>query len=90
MPGPPPYGRSSTVWCLSSAKSRGLTRSTDTTPDSTPLAISPHARKESKNSGKIVITVKCIGMSGAPDWFGYFFDRRELSACQDSKDGEKS
>jgi hypothetical protein len=63
MPGPPPYGVSSTVRCLSFVKSRGLTVSTVITPASrarptTPPAVESSAR--SISSGRTVTTENFI------------------------------
>ena len=60
MPGPPPYGRSSTVRCASTVKSRGFWQSRETSSRSTALPTTPYSAIVATISGKIVTTCKSI------------------------------
>src|SRR4051812_23292721 len=60
IPGPPPYGVSSTVRCRSAVKSRGLTVATVMTPASRARPTTPAASAGSISSGRIVTTVNLI------------------------------
>jgi hypothetical protein len=63
MPGPPPYGRSSTLLCLSRAKSLGFMNSNRKSPCSQALNMSPQDRGEEKNSGKMETIFIEMGIS---------------------------
>jgi hypothetical protein len=56
MPLPPPYGVSSTLWCLSVVKRRGEMQVTCTTPAATALPSSPTLIAASTSSGNRVTT----------------------------------
>src|SRR5262245_39135552 len=58
MPGPPPYGRSSTVRCRSVVKSRGLSCSRATSPRSAARPTTPVSMTGSTSSGNNEITPK--------------------------------
>src|SRR3954466_14536771 len=60
MPGPPPYGVSSTVRWRSLVKSRGFTVATVITPASRARPTTPAASAGSISSGRIVTTVNFI------------------------------
>src|SRR5512143_4141441 len=58
IPGPPPYGRSSTRRCGPSPWSRNGQHLTSTRPSSKARRVTPWVRGTSKNSGKSVMTSK--------------------------------
>jgi hypothetical protein len=65
MPGPPPYGLSSTVRCLSVVKSRGLMVVTVMMPASRARPTTPADSEGSTSSGRIVTTVNFTACSPA-------------------------
>src|SRR5262249_33790701 len=70
MPGPPPYGVSSTVRCRSVVKSRGLTVSTAITRASRARPTTPAVSAGSISSGRIVTTVNFISSPVLGEAFG--------------------
>src|SRR5437763_6437217 len=65
MPGPPPYGRSSTLRCRSVAKSRGFTVPSDHNPRSSARPVTPYRATASTNSGNSVTTSICIALAAS-------------------------
>src|SRR5436190_20458934 len=63
MPGPPPYGVSSTVRWRSAVKSRGLIVATEITPAFAARPTTPAVSAGSISSGRIVTTVNFIGLA---------------------------
>src|SRR5271154_5705209 len=66
MPGPPPYGRSSTVRCASLVKSRGFHNPTDHNPASSARPLMPLCVTAANISGKSVTTSKRITGFASP------------------------
>src|SRR5690606_6555113 len=64
IPGPPPYGTSSTTRCRSVVKSRRSCTPTASTPASIPRATTPSASGASNMRGKIVTMSKRTLVSG--------------------------
>src|SRR5688500_16866617 len=63
MPGPPPYGRSSTVRCTSVANSRGVVACTATRPASIARPSTPTRTAWPTNSGNSVTTSMRMSLS---------------------------
>src|SRR3569623_3023863 len=64
IPGPPPYGVSSTERCFPGAKSRGFVRSTAISPEVTARPSRLAERKPANSSGNRVTTSKVISGPG--------------------------
>src|SRR5690606_28304327 len=66
MPGPPPYGRSSTVRCTSVAKSRGVDACTTTSDLSMARPSTPYCTAAATNCGNGVTTSMRIARAASP------------------------